>query len=457
MQEVVIRMKKLLQKKYLIFIIPAILLLVLIIAAAPGAIYREHLYRNGMNALRDGDLAAAETVLAEIPMYRDSETIVHSEIPYLRASNLKEAAERDDRDMLEEAGFSAADLNDETTAAMLLYRAAQEIYDTLDGYRDSAALAEECRKGYDGQVQMLKDQAEAELLRQNQATYDRASALLEDRAYGEAITIFRTLGDFKDSEKMITECRYRKAISIYEFLSSYDVSRISASLSTDPDVTSIFSLPASEALRLGSACVDELRAACGKDRSDIRLEDVPSGQLVPLKDALNEMFEDLGDYADSASYAEKIEEATDYTRDFFMLCSTGDLAAARDWLNAYEGIFPEREKWSDLLSLYLPYCGYWELYLGDASLMAYSIDQNFTALSVSTRVILTKESAVLRLDFGEGMSWSFDLPSELGETLFINDETDSGYYMGALNNGHFVYMRYNRDWALLSSADYIRG
>ena len=452
-----IRMKKLLHRKHLIVIIPAILLLILIIAAAPGAIYREHLYRTGMNTLREGDLTGAEAVFSEIPMYRDSDTVLHFEIPYLRASKYKEAAERDDSSMLAEAGYSDVDLNEDKTAAMLLYCAAQEIYDKLDGYRDSAELSEECRKGYEGQVQMLKHQAESELLRQNQSAYDRAVAMLEDRAYGEAITIFGTLGDFKDSVDMITECRYRKAVSIFHFLSSYDVSRISASLSTDPDVTSIFSLPASEALRLGSACMDELRFACGKDRSDIRLEDEPSAQLVPLKDALNDLFESLGDYADSESYSEKIEDDTDYTRDFFMLCSTGDLSAARDWLNTYEGIFPEREKWMDLLSLYLPYCGYWELYLGDASLPAYAIDQNFTALSVSTRVILTRESAVLRLDFGEGMSWSFDLPSELGKTLFINDETDSGYYMGALNNGHFVYMRYDRDWALLSSADYIRG
>ena len=53
-------MKKLLQKKYLIFIIPAILLLILLIAAAPGAIYREHHYRSAMNALHEGDLAAAQ-------------------------------------------------------------------------------------------------------------------------------------------------------------------------------------------------------------------------------------------------------------------------------------------------------------------------------------------------------------------------------------------------------------
>ena len=74
-------MKKLLQKKYLIFIIPAILLVILLIAAAPGAVYREHHYRAAMNALHDGDLNTAQELLSDIPMYRDSETILSREIP----------------------------------------------------------------------------------------------------------------------------------------------------------------------------------------------------------------------------------------------------------------------------------------------------------------------------------------------------------------------------------------
>ena len=94
-------MKKLLQKKYLIFIIPAILLLILLIAAAPGAIYREHHYRSAMNALHEGDLTAAQDLLADIPMYRDSETILNSEIPYIKADGLMAAAESGDSTMLE--------------------------------------------------------------------------------------------------------------------------------------------------------------------------------------------------------------------------------------------------------------------------------------------------------------------------------------------------------------------
>ena len=445
----------LLQKKYLIFIIPAILLLLLIIAAVPGAVYREHVYRNGMKSLHAGDLETAETVLSEIPLYRDSDTILNSEIPYLRASRLKDAADSGDADMLGEAGYSSSDLNSGTTARMLLYTSAQEAFESLGAYKDSAALAEACREGYAQEVQRLKDKAEAELLRQNQETYDRALALLEEGSYSKALSLFENLDGFSDSKAMVTECRYRKAVSIFHFLSAHDVTWIFASISMDPDVTSIFSLPAEEALRLGSASVDELRASCGKDATDIRLEDTPTGQLAPLKDALKDLFLSLGDYADSASFPEQIEKVTDYTRDFFMLCSTGDLYAAKDWLDSFDGVFPDRERWENLLSIYLPYCGYWELYLGDSSLLAFTLGQDFTSNSLSTRVILTRDTAVLRLSFGDGLAWNVDLPGELGETLFINSDLDSGYYMGALNNGHFVYMRYSRDWdSLLSSCDY---
>ena len=175
-----------------------------------------------------------------------------------------------------------------------------------------------------------------------------------------------------------------------------------------------------------------------------------------MKDALSELFVSLGNYSDSASYPDKINEVTDYTRDFFMLCSVGDLSGAKNWLISYQGLFPDRERWLDLLEMYLPYCGNWAVYLGDAHLLPYTLGQNFAAMSISSRVILTKEEVWLRISFGEGNAYQFDLPSNYGETLFINPDLDSGIYMAALNNSHFVYMRYNSNWELLSSCDFIR-
>ena len=449
-------MKNILKKKYLIFIIPAILLAVLLIAAAPGAVYREHHYRTAMNALHAGDLSTAQELLSDIPMYRDSETILNREIPYQEAARLMDAAKAGDSSLLETAGFSSADLKDDTTVSMLLYRAAGDAFDALGDYRDSVSRAEECREGADAEVRMLREQAAEELRQQQQEIYDQASALLESGAYSEALSIFESLEDFSDSRKMVSECRYRKAVALYQFLTHYDVSRIYAGISTDPNGTSVFSLPTSEALRLGSSFVDELRAACGKDKSDIRLEDAPGSNLALLKDALTEMFRSLGDYSDSASYPQLIAEATDYTRDFFMLCSTGDLYGAQSWLNAFDGEFTDRERWQGLLNLYLPYCGNWALYSGSPDLLPFTVGQNFSALSVSSRVILTRDAALLRISFGDEQEYSVDLPCELGDTKFVST-MDTGFYMAALNNiNHFVYHRYDADWNPLSSCEYIQ-
>ena len=186
-------MKKLLQKKYLIFIIPAILLLVLLIAAVPGAVYREHHYRSALNALHEGDLSAAQELLSDIPLYRDSETILNREILYIEADRLMNAAESGDISMLETAGYSAEDLSEDTTVAMLLYRAAGEAFNALGDYKDSPSRAEECQAGVDREVRMLHDQAEEALRLQHQETYDRAFALLESGAYSEAHSAFESV------------------------------------------------------------------------------------------------------------------------------------------------------------------------------------------------------------------------------------------------------------------------
>lgn len=452
---VILMSRRFLQKKYLVIIIPTILLLILLIAAAPGAVYREHRYRSATKALNSGNLETAEELLLEIPMYRDSDTLLNREIPYQRAGRLLEAADAGDESKLEECGYSSSDLQEDTTASILLYSAAQDRFLQLEDYRDSAYLAEMCRAGIDREKDRLRQEAEEALLRQNQGAYDSAVSLLDSGAYSEARALFETLGDFSDSSVMAEECRYRKAVSLFQFISRYDISRISAVISTDTDGTSIFSLPSEEALRLGTGCIEELRSSCGKDPTDVRLEDMPSGQMPPLKDALKEFFLSLGDYKDSASFPDQIDELTDYTRDFFMLCSTGDLPAAKAWLSSYAGEFPDRDEWADLLELYLPYCGNWKLYSGDAGLLPYTIGQNSTALSTSSRVILTRDGAVLRLSFGEDLAYNIDLPSELGKTQFINSDLGTGYYMGALNNRHLVYHRYDYNWKSLSSCDFI--
>ena len=153
--------------------------------------------------MHEGDLAAAQDLLADIPMYRDSETILNSEIPYIKADGLMAAAESGDSSMLETAGYSAADLKEDTTVSMLLYRSAGEAFEALGDYKDSASRSEECRAGVEREARMLREQAEEELRRQHQETYDHAVSLLDSGAYSEALSVFESLGDFSDSQKMV--------------------------------------------------------------------------------------------------------------------------------------------------------------------------------------------------------------------------------------------------------------
>ena len=390
------------------------------------------------------DYDAAELIFLELPSFRESDRMVSFRIPYLRAQELLHAAEEADTAYLPVAGLSETDVDRDHTVSMLLYQAAAEAFDELKDYEDSAALAQSCRDSIALEQTALK-----------QADYDAAAQLLSEGSYSEAAARFAALGSFSDSEDMVLECRYRKALSLFHFLCSYDVSRISAKIAFSKDETSIFSLPESEALRLGSGCISELRAACGNDPTDVRLEEEPSESLTSLKEALTEYFVSLGNYADSASYPDRIEEETDYTREFFMLCETGDLYAASNWLLSYEGSFPERDVWKNLLITYLPYCANWSLYMGDPTLLPYTIGQKFECMSVSSRVLLTADSIVLRLAFGDDYTYTFDL-SKLNESRsFMNSELDNGIYLAYINApGHLAYQRFDSDWNLLSSCEY---
>ena len=124
--------KKLFSRRNLVFLIPIALLLVLLIAAAPGALSREHRYRQAIAALDAGDYDTAEAILELLPSYRDSGILVSGRIPYLRAKALKDAAEAKDLSALSDAGYTEEDLDSDTTVTVLLYTAAAEAFETSE-------------------------------------------------------------------------------------------------------------------------------------------------------------------------------------------------------------------------------------------------------------------------------------------------------------------------------------
>ncbi|MCR5088921.1 MAG: hypothetical protein K6C08_05340 [Oscillospiraceae bacterium] len=431
-------------KRLAFILIPVFLVLALLLATVPGALKRENRYRTASELLAQENLDEAEEAFAEIPTYRDSDEILSQRIPYLRAVRIMDAARSGDTSMLQNTGHSRSEITETTTASMLLYDAAAEAFDALGDYQDSAVLSAQCREAIDSEKLSLKE-----------AEYQSALLLLDSKHYSEAAEAFGALNGFADSKEMILECYYQKAVSLYHFLETHDVSRIFASLSDTSGKASIFSMPESETVRLGSGCVTELRSSCGEDDVEIRLEETPSEALVSFKDTLTSYFLALGSYKDSAEYPARIEEVTDYTKEFFELCREGSLYDAMDWLESYDGDFPERMKWMERLNIYMPYCATWYLHSGDSTLVPYSIWQSFPCNTIHTFVLLNEDTATLRLCFGDDMSMTFDLPSDAGETLFINNAQDNGIFMAAINvTGRLAYMCYDSDGNQVSSCEY---
>jgi hypothetical protein len=329
---------------------------------------------------------------------------------------------------------------------MLLYQAAMEQFSALDGYRDSAACVERCREG-------IVEQEHAVLLH----AYEDAMQLLEDRNYSQARLQFLDLNGFENSADMAREAVYRKAQGLFEFIRRYDVRQVYADLSISPDRGSSIVIPKDAALSMGSQCVTDLYEACGQDPVDVNLTDEHGQSMRPLAVCVIELFEQLDGYRDSTDCIAGIRDATDYTKDFFLLCETGDLNSALEWLNSYEGEFSEREVWQARLQLYLPFCSGWSLYSGDATVIPLTVGRGNRCTSCSTRVLFRDGSPVLRLSANDGEEYYFDLYAEQDGIVFANYDNPSYRYILVINNlDRMSYIKYDTAGNLITSCEYQR-
>lgn len=291
---------------------------------------------------------------------------------------------------------------------------------------------------------------------QREADYAQAVALLEAGSYSAARAAFLKLDSFKASEQLAQEAVYRKAVALYDFIKQYDERDIYALLSMEPGGANRFSLSTEKALALGSTVVDELRVTCGKDIVDVTMADTPSAGLKPLASCAKELLALLGDYKDSASYLSSLQDLTDYTKDFYMLCKAGDIYGAYDWLQNYAGEFAGREHWLQLLDLYKPFCSNWGLYAGDITLMPLTVGHQFPCTRFNSRVMISGDYATLRLLIREGESeYNVDLTADTGSTSF-SCAVGNAYYGAAINNvDHMAYMKF-ADGQMVSSCEYMR-
>ena len=434
--------KRLLRRKLAMWaalILPVLILLIGLLIAVPREIERKNLYEGAQWLAGIGEFDAARETYLSLGDYRDSAEMAGPGLDYLHACEVKLRAERNDPSALRLIGRTRADLNDETSAAALLYEAAQREFEALGDYRDSAAQAAKCAEGLTASRLLVK-----------QAAYDRANTMLESGKLSEAYQAYMELGD----QEQACEPVYRKARALTEFIRRYNIRGVYASLSMEPDDMTRFSMPKDTALTLGSQSVADLLASCGEDPVDLQLEDEPAPGMLPLDQAVIELLQSIPNYKDTAQLLEAIGYATDHTHEFFTLCENGDIAGAYDWLRQYEGSFDDREAWLRDLELYLPFCADWALYLGDATVIPLTVGNDSRCTSFRARVRIQDGVATLRLtDIAN--EYSVELRADQGSDRFTSD--DNGHCLAALNTaGHFSYLKYNAKGELASSCEYER-
>ena len=434
-------------KKWLkaaVIILPLLILAAGLLKVMPGYVQQRRDYRNAESMLAMGYYEQAAEAFSALGNYRDSMEQAQKNVPYQRALHLLASADADDASALRLIGHSRADLSEQVTAAMLLYQAASTEFESLNGYRDCANCILRCQEG-------IQEQKHAVL----QHAYDRAMQLLEEQNYSQARLQFLALETFENSADMAKEAVYRKAYGLYEYICRYDVRQVYADLSISPDRGSSFVIPKDAALSMGSQCVTDLYEACGNDPADVNLADEHGQSMKPLAVCVTELFEELDGYRDSTGCITGIRDATDYTKDFFMLCETGDLNSALEWLDTYEGEFGDRNIWKSRLQLYLPFCTSWSLYSGDATVIPLTVGRGNRCTSCSTRVLIRDGAPILRLSANDGEEYYFDLYAEQDDTLFINYDNPAFRYVLVINNvGRMSYIKYDTNGNLITSCEY---
>ena len=434
--------RRLLRKKLMTgaaVVLPVLILVIGLLIAVPREIERKNLYEGAQWLAGVGEFDAARETYLSLGDYRDSAEMAGVGLDYLRACELRRRAEQNDPSALQMIGRTRADLNEDTSAAMLLYEAAQREFEALGDYKDSAAQAARCADGL----------TTSRLLVQ-QAAYDRANTLLESGRLSEAYQAYMELGD----QEQACEPVYRKAKALTEFIRRYNIRGVYASLSMEPDDMTRFSMPKDTALTLGSQSVADLLASGGEDPAELQLEDEPAPGMLPLDQAVIELLQSIRNYKDCTELLQAIDNATDLTHEFFTLCENGDISGAYDWLRQYGGSFENREAWMSDLELYLPFCADWALYLGDATVIPLTVGHDGRCTSFRARVRIQDGVATLRLtDIAN--DYSVELHADQGSDRFTND--DNGHCLVVITNaGHFSYLKYNAKGDLASSCEYER-
>lgn len=444
-EEVTIEKRKNRRSNYLV-LVPIIIILALVIAFVPREVKKARAYSSAETLLKEGRYDEAESAFEALGNYRNSASEAKKSIPYEKAVDIMEYAEKGDSAGLKIIGVSLSSLTEEDNISLILYEAAAERFASMGDYKDSVKNAELCNAAIDS-INTAK----------LQSIYDENAELLNQQHYLAARDGFAALGDFSDSAAMVNEAVYQKAVALYNFMEKHDIRGVSAKLSTDTETPSKFSLSKDDALRRPDGFVTDLKTACGHDKADISLDETTPDEFLPYQDALTALFKSLGDYKDSAEYISKIADLCDYTKDFFILVNDGNVQGAYDWLNAYEDEFENRERWLELLQLYMPFCDTWEFSTGDPTLVYTAASATKEVKFFTSSVVVGLDTVTLRLHIAEEEEYDIEFTAPAGEVGFSKSDNPPYTYYAAISVlKRLALMKYDSSGAMISSCDFSR-
>ncbi len=418
-------------------LIPIVIILTVLLATLPGYYGRISDYEKAKELLESGKYDQAQDAFEKLGEYEDSKELAEKEIPYRRAEYIMSCAQSGDTDGLVMLGMKRSELGENETVSTALYGKASEMFTALGDYKDSAEKAAEAE-------QAISDYYDSVLL----DSYNDAVTLFNENSFCEARDAFAALDDYKDSATMVKECIYKKAELLLALTDKYSMEGIYCSLSAVTGEKSVFYIPQSIYIKLGSGISADIREICAADGVEINYEDAPESGYLPFCDAVSSLFASLGDYKDSAEKSGNATEAGDYTKPFYELISAGKNSEALTWLNEFMGEFPDREVWTNLINYYLPYSGVWKFDNGDPTLITTTLGLNFSCNTITTVVFLSENGGAKLCAYPEGNT---DLCIELAPnvkedgsiTFSVSPDGVTAFYLVINNSGNLSYSKYN--------------
>lgn len=428
--------KKAARKKLIItlaVLVPLILAAIAAFIVVPQYMREKEDYAAAQSLLAAGYYDEAEAAFAALGDYADSAEMAEKAVPYARAEYLISCAAQDDVGGLLSIGLKRSDVAEGETVAVALYREAAARFEALGEYKDSRERAESSQKAVD-------DYFDA----QKRAAYDAAAALLDEGAYLAARDAFAALGDYADSAEMAVECMFRRASALVEYVEKYFTEGVYAAFSGTVDEKSAVYIPQGVFSSYGNDISSDMRDILRGDGVEVTIADAPGEGVKPICQAVAEELYALGDYADAPALIDRALIAGDYTRPFYTKCAEGDIIGAYQWLSTYTGEFERREEWLALLELYAPYCGAWELYSGDLTLIAQTAGLSHKCSSFTSKVAIADDHASLVIYPAGGEAYPIELTAEIGKVGFgVSTDESTTYYAIISNFGRLTYTRYS--------------